>query len=405
MRVIILTQYYPPEMGAPQGRLSALAAALARRRHEVTVLTAMPNYPAGRVDPRYGGVFRRERVDGVEVMRAWIHPTRRTAFVPRVASYLSFALSSAVAGTAKLPRAEFLLVESPPLLLGPTAVALARVKGARLVFNVSDLWPASAVRLGALRPGGPAHRLAMRLEAFCYRSAWMVAGQSREIVADVARRFPGTRTVHLSNGVDTAAFHPDRGSGEARALLGGDGGCVAVYAGLHGLAQGLRQLLDAADALRDLPFLRIVLIGDGPEKEALAAEARSRGLGSVTLLDAVPRDRVPGLLAAADVVLVPLATTLPGAVPSKLYEAMASGRPVLVAATGETAEIVRDADAGVVVSPGDPPRLAEALRTLAGDPGLRARLGANGRRAAEARFGRPAICGAFIDLLEREAEG
>jgi len=404
MRVIILTQYYPPEMGAPQGRLSALAAELARRGHAATVLTAMPSYPAGRVDPRYGGVFRREQVDGAEVVRAWIHPTRRTAFVPRVASYLSFALSSAVAGAAALPRADFLLVESPPLLLGPTAVALARLKGARLVFNVSDLWPESAVRLGALRPGGAAHRLALRLEAFCYRAAWMVTGQSREIVADVARRFPATRTWHLSNGVDPSAFRPDPGRA-ARDLLGGAGGCVAVYAGLHGLAQGLRQLLDAAEALRDLPSLRIVLVGDGPEKEALAAEVRARGLGSVAFLDAVARERVPALLAAADVVLVPLATALPGAVPSKLYEAMASGRPVVLAAAGEAAQIVRDADAGVVVSPGDPPRLAEALRGLAADPALRARLGANGRRAAEARFDRAAICGAFIDLLEREAEG
>src|SRR5687768_3641777 len=158
MRMTILTQYYPPEMGAPQGRLSALARELARRGHAATVLTAMPNYPAGRVDPRYGGVFRRERMDGVDVVRAWIHPTLRTAFVPRVASYLSFALSSAAAGAAALPRADYLLVESPPLLLGPTAVALARLKGARLIFNVSDLWPESAVRLGALKPGGAAHR-------------------------------------------------------------------------------------------------------------------------------------------------------------------------------------------------------------------------------------------------------
>jgi glycosyltransferase involved in cell wall biosynthesis len=179
---------------------------------------------------------------------------------------------------------------------------------------------------------------------------------------------------------------------------------VALYAGLHGLALGLRQLLDAADVLRDLPSLRIVLVGDGPEKEALANEVRARGLGSVTLLDAVPRDRVPALLAAADVVLVPLAADLPGAVPSKRYEAMASGRPVLLAASGEAAAIVRDADAGVVVPPGDPPRLAEALRTLAADAELRRRLGANGRRAAEARYGRAAICGAFIDLLEREVE-
>jgi glycosyltransferase involved in cell wall biosynthesis len=180
---------------------------------------------------------------------------------------------------------------------------------------------------------------------------------------------------------------------------------VAVYVGLHGLAQGLRQLLDAAEALRDLPSLRIVLVGDGPEKAALAEEARARGLASVTLLDAVARERVPGILAAADVVLVPLATDLPGAVPSKLYEAMASGRPVVLAARGEAAAIVRDADAGLVVSPDDSPRLAEALRTLAGDPELRGRLGANGRRAAEARFDRAAIQGAFIDLLEREAEG
>ena len=401
MKLAILTQYYPPEIGAPQRRLSSLARHFIDAGHSVQVLTAMPNYPRGRIYDGYGGMVRVEQIGGARVLRTFVYPTQRTDFVHRLASYFSFVLSSAAVGTARLGRPDFLMVESPPLFLGLAGRWLARVKRTRMIFNVSDLWPESAVRLGLVREGSLAHRLSTGLEGACYRSAWMVTGQSREIIESVRDRFPRVRAYHLSNGVDCDAFGADRATDDARATLGADGSCVALYAGLHGIAQGLPQLLAAASMLREEGGPDLVFLGDGPVKERLVEDARERSLGNVRFLNPLPADALPPLLAAADILLVPLGLGIPGAVPSKLYEAMASGRPVVLVADGEPANIVRSNQAGLVVAPDDIAGLAAALRRLRDDPALRAELGANGRRAAERHFDRREIALRFMAELEK----
>ena len=404
MKLTILTQYYPPEIGAPQRRLSSLARHFVRAGHEVRVLTAMPNYPRGEIYPGYGGAARRETIDGVSVLRTWIVPTQRTNYAHRLANYFSFVGSSAAIGAAMEPgRSDYLLVESPPLFLGMSGAWLSRLQRARLIMNVSDLWPESAVRLGVVREGSLVHRASARLERWCYRRAWMITGQSREIVADIEMRMPGCRTYHLSNGVEVSEFGPEHAGRDARAALGvdGDRSCVALYAGLHGIAQGLPQLLAAASTLQgERTPMDLVFIGDGPMKQDLQREAAARGLGRVRFLDARPPAALPPLLASADILLVPLGMSIPGAVPSKLYEAMASGRAVVLVATGEAAAIVREHDAGLVVEPGDAAGLAAALRTLRDDPVRRCALGENGRRAAVQFFDRSAIATRFIDTLE-----
>jgi len=408
MRIGILTQYYPPEVGAPQARLSDLARRLQARGHEVFVLTAMPSYPTGRIFPSYGGFFRREVIDGVTVLRSAIYPTKSAGMVRRLLNYFSFVFSSLVVGLVKLPRVDYLLTESPPLFLGVSGYVLSRAKGARWIFNVSDLWPETAVLLGVIRDG-LALRMASRLEAFCYRKAWLVSTQTRGMRADIARRFPEVRTYHLSNGVDTSRFSSERRSDQMRKTLtgteeGGNGLCFAVYAGLHGLAQGLDQILAAAGRVADEASLRFVFVGDGPEKERLIARSRELRLDNVRFLDALPGSQMPGLVASADIALVPLKLALPGAAPSKLYEAMGSGVPVVLIAGGEAAKIVQEARAGVVVAYDDIPALAVALRELAADPRRRRELGDAGRRAAVDRFDRVAITAAFAEYLERGGE-
>src|SRR4051812_29042318 len=403
MKIAILTQYYPPEIGAPQGRLSGLAEAFRDAGHTVSVLTAMPNYPLGRIHAGYGGLVRREMRDGVSITRTFIYPTQRADLLRRMSSYFSFVISSAMLGTLYLDPPDYLIVESPPLVLGLTGIWLSLVKRCRVIFNVSDLWPESAVRVGVLRRGGLAHRLGAWLERWCYRHATLVTGQSRAIVADIESRYPWCPTYHLSNGVDSGTFSPGRRTAAARALLGSADSCVAFYAGLHGLAQGLDQILVAASSMIDTG-LRFVLMGDGPTKAELVEQARNKGLTNVTFLDPRPVREVPPLLAAADIVIVPLVTHIPGATPSKLYEAMASGRPVVLVAEGEPAAIVRDADAGLVVQPGDAAELVAALHRLAADPALRERLGTNGRRVAEHLFNRIEIAARFVAFLQEQHE-
>jgi glycosyltransferase involved in cell wall biosynthesis len=400
MKLAILSQYYPPEVGAPQARLSAIAGMFVRRGHSVTVLTALPSYPAGKIYPGYGRFFKHERIDGVDVIRSFVYPTQRADLAHRLTSYFSFVSSSAIVGSAFLARPDFLLVESPPLFNGMSGIWLSRFKRTRLIFNVSDLWPESAVRLGLINSGSLAHRLSNSFEGLCYRQAWLVTAQSKSILADISHRFPAVPVFHLSNGVDTLKFGPDFSTPQARSMIATNGECVILYSGLHGLAQGLNQVLTVADMMRGDNGICFTLVGDGPEKQQLKAEAQTKLLRNVRFLDIRPAREVPALVAAADIALVILKTEIPGAVPSKLYEAMASARPVVIVATGEAAAIVKENDAGIVVSPGDTNGLVQAIQELRANPDLRRTMGMNGRRAAERSFERTKIVTRFIEHLE-----
>lgn len=402
MHIGLLTQYFPPEMGAPQARLSELGERFVASGHEVSVLTAMPNYPSGSVFDGYGGVSSTERLDGMHVIRSYIYPTTSMPTSRRLLSYSSFAASSVAVGVRRLPRVDYLLTESPPLFLGASGFALSRLKKARWIFNVSDLWPDSAVQLGVLKEGR-ALRMAERLERFCYEKAWLVTGQSREIVQDIHTRFPAVRTHHLSNGVDSSRFRPEARDPGLRSELAPDASVLVAYAGLHGLAQGLDQVLDAAAELRSVPGLRFILVGDGPEKAALVKRARELGLSNVSFHDPILRDVMPRLLASADIALVPLRRSLKGAVPSKLYEAMASAVPVVLVSGGEASQIVRESNAGLAVRPGDASGLVEAIKKLAADESLRKAMGEAGRVASLERYSRDRIAEEFITLLESES--
>lgn len=401
MKFVIHTQYYPPEMGAPQARLSALAETLASNGHDVTVLTAMPNYPQGKIYSGYKGLHARETRNGVEIIRTWIHPTKSLRLVPRLTNYFSFVLSSLFFGLALLPKADYLLTESPPLFLGIAGYILSRFKKARWIFNVSDLWPESAVRLGVIGRGLPL-KISERLESFCYRKSWLVTGQSREILQELHLKAPDTRTYHFSNGVDTSLFTPALRSETLHEELGEGAECVAVYAGLHGLAQGLDQIIEAAALLDSLDGkLKIVFVGDGAEKASL--QQMAEGMEMVTFLPPRLREDIPGLLASCDLALVPLKTYIPGAVPSKIYEAMASGIPVVLVAEGEAATILDESKAGIVVTPGATDLLARALKRMTLDRELRRRLGTNGQQAARMRFDRKTLIHNFLQHLEGSA--
>ncbi len=299
----------PPEMGAPQARLSHLAEQFVRRGHEVVVLTAMPSYPQGKVFPGYGGFVRKETRGGASVIRCALYPTNKVGLAPRLASYFSFVVSSLLVGDASLPRLDFLLTESPPLFLGNLGLPAGSAHGRALDLQ----------RLGSLAPErGRARR--------CLRG---VGAPSLEVPGGVLlqeslardRPEPGDPGKHpaafsrserlpsLQRGrhraVPSRAAIPRRPR-ESRERAAPDATCVALYGGLHGIAQGLDQILEAASRLRDVPSLAFALVGDGPVKAALQARARELGLTNVRFLDAVPREKMPALVASADLALVPL---------------------------------------------------------------------------------------------------
>jgi len=401
MNIIILTQYYPPEIGAPQRRLSDLAERLVHAGYTVTVLTAMPNYPVGKIMKGYGGVIRREEIKGVKVIRTFIFPTQKTARLLRMLNYLSFVFSSLLFGTFLLPKADYLLVESPPLFLGITALLLSRVKRAQMIFNVSDIWPSGLARLNLISTNSIFYRMSIWLEAFCYRQAALVTCQTKGIKLEIDTRFPQTPTYHLSNGIAVEDFGLSKTTKSARDILSQKPNeIVLLYAGLHGLAQSLEQIIEAAGLMQDEPY-QFIFVGDGPKKQELQKLAENLNLDNVKFLGTFPAQEIPSLLASADIIIVSLMATYREAVPSKLFEAMASEKPVLLVATSEACDIITEYKAGVIARPGDPEDIAANIRLLGKDPVLRKELGENARRAAEQKYNREYIARDFVSYLEQ----
>lgn len=378
--------------------MSDLAGRLTELGHEVRVLTALPNYPTGRVFQGYPRFHARETRDGIRVTRCWILPFHGLSLLRRLISYTSFALSSLIIGSVEGGPEDIVITESPPLFLAVAGWLLAAVKRARWILNVSDLWPESAKYIGMMKEEHMAYRALRALARWLYRKAWLVTGQSKEIVEQIAKETPEARVYHLSNGVDTGVFSPERFSQEVRTGYLKEGEVGFVYAGLHGLFQGLDQIIRVAQLLKGEP-VRFLLFGDGPEKESLEMRARNLGLDNVDFYAPVPHGRMPDILASMDAALITLRSQIVGAVPSKIYEAMASGIPVLLVAGGEAARVVADNGCGLAVRPGDTDALAAAVRRLASDSEMRRRLGAVGRAVAQASFNRERIARDFEAVL------
>lgn len=396
-KLCILSQYFPPEMGAPQARLSELGERLIDLGWDVEALTALPNYPTGEVFRQYDQ--KRTHVHHVGRIRTVRVPlyTAKTGFLKRLRCYFSFVRSAKRFGPKLCTTPDLLFVESPPLFIGYAARYLSRRWGCPYVFNVSDLWPESAVRMGVVKEGF-ATRMAQRLELSLYHDAAAVTGQSDEIVDSVRNR-SGAPTQVITNGVDPSRFGPEKVDDDARALLGDQPGPIFIFAGLLGMAQGLDQILDLAKNLSDDVPGRFVLVGDGPARENLEQRIKDESIGRVRIVPAQPRDRVPALLAAADAAVISLGMSIPGAVPSKIYEAMASSLPILLVADGEPARRIDSAGCGLTVSPGDRSALQDAMHRLASDRELRRDLGQRGRIAAETLYNRDGIASVLDRFL------
>ena len=365
MRIVVLTQNFPPEIGATAARLHRMTKSLVEKGHRVTVITAMPNYPTGRIFDGYRGKLRTDdELDGIRVVRTWAFPSKSSKFLSRFIGYASFTLSSLLLGIWGLGRQDIVLFDSPPLPLVPAGLAMGRIARARVVMNVSDIWPEMPLQLGY--PMGKASLWVLRrLESLGYRKSDLVTATSGAAREGIRRRFPEVRTAVISNGADLSAFDPALRSQEVRESLNADPKDLLVgYFGLHGLFQGLDVVVEAAAKLRGHPTVRFVMVGDGPCKEALIESAEGKGLRNLRFVDLVEQARIPSFLASCDVALVPLAAEFPSTIPSKVYETLASGVPMIISSGCEGARLVIEGKAGRTFRPGDSDELADVLIEL-----------------------------------------
>jgi putative colanic acid biosynthesis glycosyltransferase WcaI len=407
-RILFITPYFPPEVGAAQARMSETAQRLVQRGHEVTVLTTLPNYPKGIVFPGYErGQQRREDWHGVHVVRVWSYISPNKGFFKRILSQLSFGLLSPALALTAVGQPDVIIVGSPPLFVAFAGRALAWLKRCPYIFTVADIWPESAVQLGMLRNRAFIW-LAERLEWSTYQKAasvWALTDGIRSAL--IARGLPEAHVFRLTNGVDTARFRPVS-QHDARAELGWDDRFTVLYAGTIGLAQGLEIVLDAAERLVSRSDVRFVLAGEGAKKDELRAEAVRRGLSNVEFLDSFPYERMPQVLSAADACLVSL-KNLPlfvGAIPSKLYEIMACARPILLSVDGEARNLAeRQAGAAVYVQPENGDALAGGVVRLLEHPEEARAMGERGRVFVAAHYDRDTLTSTLESHIATAIDG
>lgn len=403
MKILLMTQYYPPEIGAAPNRLSHLARSLADSGHMVTVLTALPNYLRGKIFEEYKGrLLMEEQRNGLRIIRTWLLATKSKAFFLRILNYCSFSLFSFLAGAWKVGRQDVVIVESPPLFLGPSAFLISRLKGARFVLNVSDLWPESAVALGMLR-SARLIRIATLLEEFLYRKANLITAQTEGIVANIRSRFPESPIALIPNGADVLEASPQSAELQKsmRDALGFNEHFVVGYVGLLGLAQGLETVLDSARLLSKFPKILVALIGDGPEGPRLKSITQQSGLQNVRFVPALPASRMPEVLISINIALVPLKRhpLFSGALPSKMFAAMGAGIPIIGSLEGEARAVIVKSRGGICVEPENSFQIAEAILQLYRDPELRRSLGENGRSYVANHFNRRDAARKFEQIL------
>lgn len=407
MKIIYVSQYFPPEMGAPSARAAELSQHWAAAGHEVTVLTGFPNHPTGVITPDYSKKLRRlvfrERLGGINVVRSWLLPFPNRRAYERMLNYSSFFVSAAITGL-RLSRPDVVIATSPQLFVGLAGWWIAQCKQVPFVFEVRDLWPESLAAVGMGESNSLLYRALTKVARFLYRHAdriVVVTPAFEEYLVENWRVRPEKISV-IENGVEAQQFRPSDGTG-LRTELGIEGKFVASYIGTMGMAHGLNTIIEAAVNLRETnPEVLFLMIGEGAEKERIAAMANGLRLPNLKFIDQMPREKIPAYVCASDVCLVPLKKSelFKTVIPSKMLEFMSCARPVILGVEGQARAILDEAGCGIAIEPENAEALAYAIRYLASNRESAYEMGNNGREFVIRKYSRAETADKYLRLLE-----
>lgn len=404
MKILILTQYFPPEIGAPQNRLFDLAKRLNDNTEEIDILTAMPNYPNMCIDHAYKNkLVKVEYIEGIKVFRSWIFVRKSSAIFFRLMNYFSFVFSSLLLGIIKLKKYDIIICESPPLFLGISAVILARLKKSKLVFNVSDLWPESAKKLGLIT-NKYILELTEKLELFIYRKSKIVTGQTQGIIKSINLRAPSVKTHLYRNGINTMSLVVQEVKSNWKVEnIFNENDFVLFYGGNISYSQGLDVILRAAQLLTHIPNIKFVLQGNGPEKERLIKLKEELKLENVFFFPPVSKMKMNEILPQIDAGIIPLKKLdlFLGAIPSKIFEYFVHSKPILLGVDGEARELfVDEGKCSLYFTPENHEELAEKVIQLYNNPELGKELGRAGNLFVHERFDIEMIVKEFHKVLK-----
>jgi glycosyltransferase involved in cell wall biosynthesis len=393
-RILIFTQFYPPEATAGSNRVSAVARALAQAGEDVTVVTGRPSFPDGVIPPAYRGRGGADERDGqVRVRRVWTYASPRLRTVDRVANWLSVAVGALWYVLTRREPVDIVLVSTPPITLALPALAGALRHRARLVLDVRDVYPEIAVKLGVWKRESLLTRVVSFVSEQLYRKASVIFAMTRTAAQEIGSHGVASEKIVVApNGFDRVA------SVAQPFVQRSNGEFVIAYAGNMGVATGMHVVLDAAGQLEPAADYQFLLVGGGSECGDVAQRIEREQLDNVTLLGAQPREIAAAIVRDADVSLVPLKRGVDDCVPTKLFDALAQGTPVIVCADGEARFFVELSGGGIVVPPEDGRALAHAIRELAADRSRGAALGRSGKAYVLANYDRATV---VSDIVQR----
>ena len=411
MRILFLCHYFPPEVNAPASRTFEHCREWVRAGHEATVLTNVPNHPAGKIYPGYrNALAQSETVADIKVYRLLTLLAANRGVMRRSLSYFFYLVMSTLAAPF-LPRVDVVISTSPQFFCGLAGYLVSRIKRVPWVLEIRDLWPESIMAVGAINRSLTLRWLVW-LAKFAYRKADLILCVTDSFkTAIIAEGIPAAKIEVIKNGVDLEFFSPERSLGpEAGRIPGLDntqGKFVLSYVGTHGMAHGLDTVLKAAELLRDLPNVLFLLVGDGAEREHLLKQRDIMRLDNVVFLEQQPKTRMPAIWAVTDVSLVmlkdqPLFRTV---IPSKIFESMAMMKPVILGVQGESEALLEASGAGLCVQPESAVQLARAVRRLYDNPDERRAMGLAGRSFVEQHFDRQVLAARYTELLAAVLDG
>lgn len=408
MKILFLSHYFPPEGNAPASRTYDNSKRWVEAGHEVTVLTCAPNVPDGKVYAGYRNkLWQKEWIDGIRVVRIWTFIAPNKGAVRRILNYLSYLVSALFFGLF-LPKPDILVATSPQFFCGIAGMLLAKLRRIPRILEIRDIWPESIEAVGALKKS----LLTRMLEAI---ELWMYDAADRIVTVGtgylrklIERGVPEAKIDVITNGADLEFYQPGLPDENFRQEYGLRDKFVAAYVGTLGMASGLEVALQASRQLKEEgdDSIRFLLVGDGAQKEALARQVREESLTHVVFTGRLPKERMPDVLRSVDICFIHLKKSelFKTVLPSKLFEAFAVGRAVVLGVDGSAHEVLESADGGIFIEPGNVDDLIAAVRKLQNDAVARERFEKNGLKHVREHYDRDKLAEDYIASLTSVVE-
>lgn len=402
MKIVVICHYFPPEIGAPSARLYEMSKRWVELGNEVHVVTCFPNHPTGIIPDVYKGLkYKLENMDGIHVHRNYVYATPNKGFIKKTLGHISFMFSSVFFSMKKIDKPDVIITSSPTFFSIFSGYWYSLRKKADFVLEIRDLWPAAMIELGVMKEGFIT-RVLEKMELFFYRKSKKLIMVTQSFKENVVNRGIRGDKVHvITNGVNQDFFYPKEKNQRLINKYNLQDKFVISYVGAHGISQNLSTILEVAKKLREYKNIEFVFVGEGAEKDKLKQIVSKEELSNVQFIDAQPKEKIPEFYNSSDLCLIPLKNIelFKTFIPSKMFEIMACGIPIIASLEGEAAQILEDSKAALVVKPDNPNEIARAIEELINDKEKYSQMKASGPEFVEKNYSRNKLAERYLELI------